>query len=224
MRLLHCLSVSSGRFCFSRCSLVRSKAAVSKTAIVGSNPATLASFSAICALPAPGVRGALTADIAHQVERLPCKQDVAGSSPAVGSISKYNSEGKFMDKKAEQLGMNAGTASHRLTKDILFQFVTSGGHKCFRCGKDLQRENFSIEHKKPWLDSIDPIGLFFDLENIAYSHLSCNVSAARRTNKKYSNPDELKAVNNLRDRNRWHAMSPEERKASRRARYEKHGC
>lgn len=128
-----------------------------------------------------------------------------------------------MDKKSEQLGMNAGTASHRLTKDILFQFVVSGGHKCYRCGEELQRDNFSIEHKEPWLDSGNPVQLFFDLNNIAYSHLSCNVSAARRTNKKYNSAAERKVVNNLRDRNRWHAMSPDARKANRRSRYEKYG-
>ena len=39
----------------------------------------------------------------------------------------------------------------------------------------------SIEHKIPWLDSDNPKELFFNLEkNIAFSHLSCNISAARQ--------------------------------------------
>lgn len=82
-------------------------------------------------------------------------------------------------KKQEQLGINPGTASNRLVKDILFKFVTDAGHVCFRCGLPMTRQNFSIEHKIAWLDSADPVGLYFDLNNIAYSHLKCNVEAAR---------------------------------------------
>ena len=37
----------------------------------------------------------------------------------------------------------------------------------------------SIDHKTPWLHSEDPRGLFFDIDNIAFSHKSCNYSAAR---------------------------------------------
>lgn len=47
-------------------------------------------------------------------------------------------------------------------------------------GEKIQRNNLSIEHKIPWLNSENPQGLFFDLQNIAFSHLSCNVGAARR--------------------------------------------
>lgn len=84
-------------------------------------------------------------------------------------------------KKTEQLGMNPGTASYRLVKDLLFKFAVEAGHKCHRCGNELDRESFSVEHKKAWIDSDDPVGLFFELENIAFSHLKCNVGAARRT-------------------------------------------
>ena len=86
-----------------------------------------------------------------------------------------------MDKKQTQLGMNPSTANGRLVKDLLFAFAVEAGHMCFRCGLPLVRENFSVEHIVPWLDSEDPIGLFFDTNNIAYSHLPCNVGAARRT-------------------------------------------
>ena len=44
----------------------------------------------------------------------------------------------------------------------------------------MTRETFSIEHLKPWLDSNDPVGLYFDLDNISFSHLSCNISDARK--------------------------------------------
>jgi hypothetical protein len=42
-------------------------------------------------------------------------------------------------------------------------------------------KELSIEHKIPWLDSEDPKDLFFNLNNIAFSHLTCNVKAARQT-------------------------------------------
>lgn len=46
----------------------------------------------------------------------------------------------------------------------------------------MDRDTFSIEHKEAWLDSEDPVGMYFDLDNISFSHHSCNVRAARRTN------------------------------------------
>jgi hypothetical protein len=84
------------------------------------------------------------------------------------------------DKKLEQLGMNPSTASNRLVKDILFKLLQDTNQDtCFRCHEKIQRENLSIEHKVDWLDSKDPKGLFFDLNNITFSHLNCNVSAHR---------------------------------------------
>jgi hypothetical protein len=88
-------------------------------------------------------------------------------------------------KKQNQLGMNPSTASQRLIKDLLFKFVSEAGHTCHQCGGELTRMNFSVEHKTPWLDSDDPVGMFFDLENVSFSHRSCNASAARRPRQKY---------------------------------------
>lgn len=85
-----------------------------------------------------------------------------------------------MDKKQIQLGMNPSTANGRLIKDLLFKFAIEAGHVCFRCNNPLDRETFSVEHILPWLDSENPIELFFDTNNIAYSHLSCNIGAARK--------------------------------------------
>lgn len=76
--------------------------------------------------------------------------------------------------------MNPSTASARLVKDILYKFIKDAGHTCHKCGQEMSRDTFSIEHKEPWLDSEDPLGMFFDLENIAFSHLKCNVGARRK--------------------------------------------
>ena len=90
--------------------------------------------------------------------------------------------------KHDQLGMNASTASATLLKDILFNYVQKDDVKCFRCNKPLTRETFSIDHKTPWLHSSDPVGLFFDLENISFSHQYCNSSASRRKAAKHGSP------------------------------------
>ena len=84
-----------------------------------------------------------------------------------------------MDKKKQQLGINPSTASGKLLKDLLYDFVVKANHTCFRCGGKLTRETFSIEHVVPWLDSEDPVSLYFDIDNIAYSHLTCNVLMSR---------------------------------------------
>lgn len=85
------------------------------------------------------------------------------------------------NKKNEQLGMGHGKAAHILGKDILWSLITETGKTvCCRCGKEMCRQTFSIEHLVPWLDSDNPTGLFFDLNNISFSHLKCNVAAARK--------------------------------------------
>lgn len=87
-------------------------------------------------------------------------------------------------EKNQQLGMDYGTASHKLLKDVLFALVVEAGkNTCFHCGGEICRETMSIEHKMPWLHSPQPLQLFFDLNNIAFSHLACNVRAARRPHK-----------------------------------------
>ena len=80
-----------------------------------------------------------------------------------------------------QLNMNLSTASSRLKKLILFDLVQKTGQdKCFRCGElILSADELSIEHKNPWLHSDEPEELFFDLNNIAFSHLDCNCRARR---------------------------------------------
>ncbi len=96
-------------------------------------------------------------------------------------------------KKSNQLGVNVSTAQGRLVKDLLFKMVSNSGVKCFRCGKDLDRESFSIDHKIPWLNSENPTELFFDLNNISYSHKECNSRDARRPHKKYKTREECRA-------------------------------
>ncbi len=53
---------------------------------------------------------------------------------------------------------------------------------CFRCDEQiLNIKDFTIDHKKEWL--YNDKNLFWDINNIAFSHLSCNSAAARQPNK-----------------------------------------
>lgn len=92
-------------------------------------------------------------------------------------------------KKQLQLGMNPSTASNRLVKDVLFKLICDSGlNSCYQCGEEMSRDDFSIEHKTAWLDSPNPVELYFDLDNISFSHILCNISKARRYNKGLVNP------------------------------------
>lgn len=77
--------------------------------------------------------------------------------------------------------MSYSTATYRLYRQIMFAMAQELERDfCFRCDKQIVRiGDFTVEHKLPWLD-VDP-ALFWDLENIAFSHQKCNSGAARRT-------------------------------------------
>lgn len=88
---------------------------------------------------------------------------------------------KVENKKKEQLGMAQGTARNKLVKMIMFDMAKKLGlNFCYQCSAEIVNiSNLTIEHKEPWLDSKNPKELYFDLNNIAFSHHSCNVGAAR---------------------------------------------
>lgn len=77
--------------------------------------------------------------------------------------------------RSEQLGMSFGKATQRLRKMILFMLVRETGKDfCFKCGEEISDiDHLSIEHKLPWQGR--DTALFWDLSNIAFSHLKCNI-------------------------------------------------
>lgn len=83
-------------------------------------------------------------------------------------------------QKKIQLGMSVTGARHKLLRALLFRLVVKLGlDNCFRCGKKINDVSWlTIEHKKPWLH-VD-VSLFWDVENICFSHSKCN-SGARRS-------------------------------------------
>lgn len=99
-------------------------------------------------------------------------------------------------KKSEQLGMPFGTATQRLRKQVMFRLIQKCGmDSCHQCGEKINSvEDLSVEHKIPWLNSNDPTGLFFDVNNIAFSHLSCNIASARNGKGKEGKPISCPSV------------------------------
>lgn len=97
---------------------------------------------------------------------------------------------KYNLKKNQQLGMSHGKARAKLLKSILFHLVQKLNlDTCFQCRKKIENiDELSIEHKVPWLDDKDPQKMFFDLDNISFSHYKCNVGAARRCYKPQKQP------------------------------------
>ena len=77
----------------------------------------------------------------------------------------------FSQKEAVDLGLgipyNAMSSSQKGSTNFTEAF-----------GKDINK--FTVEHKTPLINSPNPKGLFFDLDNIAFSHASCNYSVVRR--------------------------------------------
>ncbi len=122
-----------------------------------------------------------------------------------------------LHRKKHQLGMDPGTAAGRLIKDLLFTFAIDAGHQCYRCCRPLTRTTFSVDHIKPWLNSPNPQEMFFDLKNIAFSHLACNVGD-RRPSTNLITDEELAAMPAARrKRILWNRASQERQAAARAA-------
>lgn len=102
-------------------------------------------------------------------------------------------------RKSEQLGMSYSTATNKLTRDLLWSYIQHCKHnECYRCGGEMSREDFTIEHVEDWLDSDNPRDIYFDLANIEFSHRSCNSRHTRR--RKYTTEEERKLAKRKQDR------------------------
>jgi hypothetical protein len=83
-------------------------------------------------------------------------------------------------RKTAFLGMPHGTACNRLRKMILFNLLLRRGENvCFKCSQTIETaDELSVEHKQPW-EGIS-VELFWDVDNIAFSHLRCNTNHRRK--------------------------------------------
>lgn len=88
---------------------------------------------------------------------------------------------KKYEKKAALLGQSVSAAHRRLLRLVLFrELQISGRDKCYRCGKPMTEDNWSLEHKKSWQSSENPKESYFDLDNVTFSHHKCNSEAGLR--------------------------------------------
>lgn len=93
------------------------------------------------------------------------------------------------DADTNLLGMSWGTANNRLRKMVLFSLIQRCGEDfCIRCGSQIESiDDLSIEHIKPWRGN--NVELFWDLDNIAFSHVQCNRPHIQRGSKRVSAPE-----------------------------------
>ncbi|MCA1556949.1 MAG: HNH endonuclease [Acidobacteria bacterium] len=79
------------------------------------------------------------------------------------------------NRSSQILGMPFGTACHNLRKLVLFNLAQKlKENVCFRCKQDiLTVEEFTIDHKETWRNK--GAELFWDINNIAFSHSYCNL-------------------------------------------------
>lgn len=107
-------------------------------------------------------------------------------------------------------------ASYQLFKTLFYHLVCEvKGNSCYRCGLPiLTVRELSIDHKEAWQASQNPKETFFDLNNIAYSHLVCNVKAGRKPTKIYANKQEQEKVyTKVRSARRKQNYDPAKRRA-----------
>lgn len=78
------------------------------------------------------------------------------------------------ERRQAQLGMSYGTARARLTKQLLLKYVIAAGDNvCHVCSNPITEvSELSVEHIIPW-EGRDT-NLFWDLNNIRFSHILCN--------------------------------------------------
>lgn len=118
--------------------------------------------------------------------------------------------------KDRLLGIPHGTANNKLRKNIIFYLANLCRMlSCYRCKQEIESvDDLSIEHMTPWQGAPDPKVAFFDISNIAFSHLKCNI-ATRETGRKIG-PDgtawcgkceEFKSIDEFRkSSDRWNGL------------------
>lgn len=87
-------------------------------------------------------------------------------------------------KKIEELlGEKLSTAKSKLNKMLMFELAKKCNMAtCFRCGHKIEDiGEFTIDHKESWILGDNPSRLFYDIDNIAFSHAKCNYEAGTKT-------------------------------------------
>ena len=104
---------------------------------------------------------------------------------------------KHLELWKQQLGMEFGKANQRLFKMMVWKMATKCGmDKCSHCKQLIEEpDHLSLEHIQPWRGIEGRPArpeLFWDLDNIAFSHIWCNSGSPTRGqgNRKYFGVDD----------------------------------
>lgn len=101
---------------------------------------------------------------------------------------------KSLQVMAAQLGMRASTAFLRLHRMVTFDHICKLGlNECYHCKEPVCVDTYSLGHMVPWFTFEDVVKGFFDPDNGAITHKSCNLSASASARRKCdgSNTDKL---------------------------------
>lgn len=93
-----------------------------------------------------------------------------------------------MKKISTLLGMPWGSAQRKLYRLILIELLKRLNENiCFRCSKPIKivngTEGISVDHIENW-ESEGSARKFWDINNVRYSHLKCNLRAATDSRRK----------------------------------------
>jgi len=88
-------------------------------------------------------------------------------------------------KGYEILGQSLQKSHIQIRKLMLFHCMQKCGmDTCFQCGEKITDINtLSIEHKIAWMGSENPKEMFWDVNNLAFSHLRCNSIGIKNKNR-----------------------------------------
>ena len=92
----------------------------------------------------------------------------------------FNHRKGWQPESKDIFGISASTLRMRSLRRLMFYLVTATDmNKCSRgdCSnksKIITMDNFSVEHARPWRGN--PPGLYYDTDNIVFSHRACNRS------------------------------------------------
>lgn len=102
---------------------------------------------------------------------------------------------------AEQLGQPADKAQAILRRRVMLALIQKAGLDCCaRCGARLvDPDDIALDHVVPWRNSQNPKKLFWDLDNVRFSHKHCNIEHSLRRKSKA----EKRARENARRRERY---------------------
>lgn len=91
-------------------------------------------------------------------------------------MSKKKTSRERVKKYAESIGFNQVAHARRvLMKILMFNYAKRLGlANCYRCKKELELSDFTIDHIEGWRNKSNAKELFFDVDNIRFSHHSCN--------------------------------------------------